>query len=70
MVLYRSYAYKLLKAFALLGAALDASATDPEDALGQAALAKTFESTFEYVWEHFKREADQAGLKPTALGTH
>jgi nucleotidyltransferase substrate binding protein (TIGR01987 family) len=54
---------KLLKAFALLGAALDASAADPEDALGQAALAKTFESTFEYVWRHFKREADEAGLE-------
>ena len=28
-----------------------------------AALAKAFESTFEYVWKKLKREADQAGLE-------
>jgi len=33
---------------------------EPENALRFAALAKAFETTFEYVWKHFKREADQA----------
>ena len=54
---------KLSQAFALLEAALLECESEPENALRLAALAKAFESTFEYVWKHFKREADQAGLE-------
>ena len=54
---------KFLKAFSLLGAALSECDTDPENPLRLAALAKAFESTFEYVWKHLKREGDQAGIE-------
>ncbi len=54
---------KLAEAFALLGAALGECETEPENPLRLAALAKAFESTFEYVWKHFKREAGEAGLE-------
>ena len=54
---------KLQQAFALLEAALSECDVEPENRLRQAALAKAFESTFEYVWKHFKREADRAGLE-------
>ena len=54
---------KLLRAFALLEAALAECESEPDKPLRLAALAKAFESTFEYVWKHFKREADQAGLE-------
>ena len=54
---------KFLKAFSLLEAALVECDTDPENPLRLAALAKAFESTFEYVWKHLKREADHAGFE-------
>ena len=54
---------KFPKAFALLEAALSECATDPENPLRLAALAKAFESTFEYVWKLLKRESDQAGFE-------
>jgi nucleotidyltransferase substrate binding protein (TIGR01987 family) len=54
---------KTLKAFALLEAALSECDADPENPLRLAALAKAFESTFEYVWKHLKRETDQAGFE-------
>jgi len=54
---------KLLQAFALLDAALEECQIRSAEPLLLAALAKAFESTFEYVWKHFKREADQAGLE-------
>ena len=54
---------KLRKALALLDAALDECDHEPENALRQAALAKAFESTFEYAWKFLKREADRAGLE-------
>lgn len=54
---------RLTGAFALLNAALAECDTEPDNGLRQAALAKAFESTFEYVWKYFKREADQAGLE-------
>lgn len=54
---------KLVQAFALLEAALDECQAGPENPLRLAALAKAFESTFEHVWKHFRREADQAGLE-------
>jgi nucleotidyltransferase substrate binding protein (TIGR01987 family) len=54
---------KLSQAFALLEAALLECETEPQNALRLAALAKAFETTFEYVWKYFKREADQAGLE-------
>ena len=54
---------KLLEAFALMDAALAECDADPDNSLRQAALAKTFETTFEYLWKYFKREADKAGLE-------
>ena len=54
---------KLRQSFALLEAALCECKTEPENPLRFAALAKAFETTFEYMWKHFKREADQAGLE-------
>lgn len=51
---------KLSRSFVLLDAALGECEAEPENALRFAALAKAFETTFEYVWKHFKREADQA----------
>ena len=54
---------KLGQVFALLEAALLECEEEPQNALRLAALAKAFESTFGYVWKHFKREADQAGLE-------
>ena len=54
---------KLLEVFNLLEAALSECDAEPENPLRLAALAKTFESTFEYVWKVFKREADLAGLE-------
>lgn len=54
---------KLQQALALLEAALSECDAEPENLLRQAALAKTFESMFEYVWKLLKREADQAGLE-------
>lgn len=54
---------KFLKAFALLEAALSECVSKPDNPLHQAALAKAFETTFEYVWKHLKREADEAGLE-------
>lgn len=54
---------KVRGSFGLLDAALAECDADPDNGLRQAALAKTFESTFEYVWKYFKREADQAGLE-------
>ena len=54
---------KFLKAFALLEAALSGCIAEPENPLQQAALAKAFETTFEYVWKHLKREAEEAGLE-------
>jgi nucleotidyltransferase substrate binding protein (TIGR01987 family) len=54
---------RTLKAFALLEAALSECDTDPTNPLRLAALAKAFESTFEYVWKNFKFEADQSGFE-------
>ena len=54
---------KLRESFALLTAALGEQESDPTNPLRFAALAKAFEVTFEYVWKHFKREADRAGLE-------
>ena len=54
---------KFLKAFALLEAALSECDTEPGNPLRLAALAKAFESTFEYVWKQLKREADRAGFE-------
>ncbi len=54
---------KLSQAFSLLESALEQSATDPDNRVLRAALAKAFESTFEYLWKALKREADQAGLE-------
>ncbi len=54
---------KFLQAFALLEAALSECDSEPENPLRLAALAKAFETTFEYVWKHLKREADEAGLE-------
>ena len=54
---------KLTEAFSLMESALDQCAADPANRLHHAALAKTFETTFEYLWKAFKREADQAGLE-------
>ena len=54
---------KLLQSFELLEAALLECGAAPDNPLRLAALAKAFESTFEYVWKNFKREADQAGLE-------
>ena len=54
---------KFKRAFALLEAALSECGSDPENPLRQAALAKAFETTFEYVWKQLKREADEAGLE-------
>ncbi len=54
---------KFLRSFALLEAALAECDADPKNLLRLAALAKTFENMFEYVWNHFKREADHAGFE-------
>ena len=54
---------KLRQAVALLEAALSECDLEPENPLRLAALAKTFESLFEHVWKHLKREADRAGLE-------
>jgi len=54
---------KLQGAFDLLEAALTECDADPANPLRLAALAKAFESTFEYLWKHLKREADRAGLE-------
>ena len=54
---------KLRQSVALLDAALGECKAEPENPLRFAALAKAFETTFEYVWKHFKREADRAGLE-------
>jgi len=54
---------KLSQSFALLEAALGECEAEPENPLRFAALAKAFETTFEYVWKYFKREADEAGLE-------
>lgn len=54
---------KLSQAFELLEAALQELESEPENRLRLAALAKAFESTFEYVWKAFKRQADEAGLE-------
>lgn len=54
---------KLRQALALLAAALSECDSEPGNLLRQAALAKAFESTFEYVWKHLKHEADQAGFE-------
>jgi hypothetical protein len=54
---------KLSQAFALLEAALSECDSEPGNPLRQAALAKTFETMFGYVWRQFKREADGAGLE-------
>ena len=54
---------KLQQARVLLDAALSECAAEPQNPLRQAALAKAFESTFEHVWKHLKRHADQAGLE-------
>ncbi len=54
---------RLLSAFKLLEAALSECDADPESPLRRAALAKAFESTFEYVWKYLKREVDHAGLE-------
>lgn len=54
---------KLLEALNLLEAALSECDADPKNPLRLAALAKAFESTFEYVWKQLKREANEAGLE-------
>ena len=54
---------KLKNSFALLTAAVGEYESEPTNPLRFAALAKAFEVTFEYVWKHFKREADRAGLE-------
>lgn len=54
---------KLQGAFSLLEAALAECDSDPANPLRLAALAKAFESTFEYLWKYLKREADQSGLE-------
>ena len=54
---------KLRQAFALLEAALAECGSEPDNPLRLAALAKAFESAFEYVWKQFRREADQAGFE-------
>ena len=46
-----------------LEAALEECRAEPGHALKAAALAKAFETTFEYAWKGFKREAGQAGLE-------
>ncbi len=54
---------KLSQAYDLLESAIEQCAADPKNRLNQAALAKSFETAFEYLWKAFKREADQAGLE-------
>jgi nucleotidyltransferase substrate binding protein (TIGR01987 family) len=54
---------KLIAAAGLLNSAWEEYQADPANPLRQAALAKAFEVTFEYVWKFFKREADEAGLE-------
>jgi nucleotidyltransferase substrate binding protein (TIGR01987 family) len=54
---------KIAQGLALLTAALAECDTEPGHPLRQAALAKAFESTFEYVWKYLKRESDRAGLE-------
>ena len=54
---------RLRLSFALLDEAMRECVADRGNALRLAALAKTFESTFEYTWKRFKREADAAGLE-------
>ncbi len=54
---------KLISAANLLFAAWDEIQEEPGNPLRYAALAKAFETTFEYVWKFFKREADAAGLE-------
>ncbi len=54
---------KLGQACALLDAALREQEAEPANPLRFAALAKAFETTFEYAWKRFKREADRAGLE-------
>ena len=54
---------QLKQSFALLEAALDECRAEPGHPLRAAALAKAFETTFEYAWKGFKREAGQAGLE-------
>jgi nucleotidyltransferase substrate binding protein (TIGR01987 family) len=54
---------KLSRAFSLLESAIEQCTTDRGNQLLHAALAKAFETTFEYLWKALKREADQAGLE-------
>ena len=54
---------KLHSAAKLLFAAWAECQEEPGNPLRYAALAKAFETTFEYVWKFFKREADGAGLE-------
>ena len=54
---------KLRGALSLLEAALDECDADLANPLRQAALAKAFESSFEYLWKCLKREANQAGME-------
>ena len=54
---------KLRQSWQLLEAALKEIKAAPENPLRFAALAKAFESTFEYVWKQFKREAGDSGLE-------
>jgi len=54
---------KLKKSFILLEGALAECEIEPDNPLRHAALAKSFEVTFEYVWKFFKREAQSAGLE-------
>ena len=54
---------KLEQALGLLELAIEQSNADPDNKVLHAALAKTFETTFEHAWKALKREADQAGLE-------
>lgn len=54
---------KLKSAADLMDGAWKEIQGEPDNPLRFAALAKAFETTFEYAWKLFKREADQAGLE-------
>ena len=54
---------KLTDSAALLRAAIAELDLEPENPLRLAALAKAFETTFEYAWKHFRRVASEAGLE-------
>lgn len=54
---------KLGEAVSLLSKSLKALRQDPDDKVIFAAVSKTYEVAFEYIWKYFKRRADQAGME-------